>query len=62
LSTLLNRFNKPQWIEPVSQLAHNFDKVPQLIDVSFESELLTVLHMIAHARSTDPDALLSIWR
>lgn len=58
LSTVLNHINKPQWIEPLSQLAHNFDQIPQIIDISFESELLTVLHMIAHAYSADPDAPL----
>lgn len=58
LTTVLHQINKPQWIVPLSNLAHNFDKIPQIIDDSFESELLTVLHMIAHAYSTDPDAPL----
>ncbi len=58
LMAVLRQFNKPAWVVPLYELANNFDGIPQIIDVSFESELLTVLHMIAHAYSTDPEAPL----
>ena len=58
LNAVLQLINKPEWADPLSKLAHNFDRIPQIIDHSFESELFTVLHMIAHAYSTDPQAPL----
>jgi|GEM_PF-843765 len=58
LTTILRSINKPKWIDPLANLASNFDKIPQIIDNSFESELFSVLHMIAHAHSTDPEAPL----
>lgn len=58
LRAVLQLINKPDWADPLSNLAHNFDRIPQIIDHSFESELLTVLHLIAHAYSTDPEAPL----
>jgi hypothetical protein len=59
LGTVLAQLNKPQWQPHLERLAGHFQQLPDVLDTSFEVELLNILWSLTDAAKLDADAPLN---
>lgn len=59
LGLVLTQLNKPDWRQPLESLAGHFQQLPDVLDTTFEVELLNILWSLADAAKVDSDAPIS---
>lgn len=59
LSIVLSRLKKPEWQQTLASLAEHFEQLPEVLDTTFEIELLNILWSLLEAFKQDTDAPIS---